>query len=165
MKANVFHYYPARIEEVYSAYKHAVRNAFETVADATQPHALSFKLDFSFKYNMNGGDCKLYFAPYRNGTVVRVHYVVVQLLGARYKAHAIHLSNEVVRLLGVQAEDIQMDIKEFERIYDQQTAFPKASVAAPETPAAPTKAKFCPQCGTAFPEFASFCVNCGAKRE
>ena len=178
MRADIFYYYPARVDVVYNAYKLAINNVFKKEAAGTMPNPLVFGLNFSFKYNMNGGGCHVHFIPYNNGTAVDVHYTIAQLLGARYKAHAKDLIDGVSKILSMHASEIKFDLDEFQKVEESfiashNTYFAKSDnevsakpfIEPPvNKPIEAPKAKFCSNCGTAFGETALFCSNCGAKR-
>ncbi len=183
MTHDICHYYPKTIEQVYSAYQRGIKQAFNKDAEGQHPHTLVFGLNFSFKYNMNGGGCHVHFMPYQNGTAVNVHYTIAQALGAKCKAHDKDLTREVERFLGASASDLHIDTAAFAQ-YKSNAAAPATSAtsatsatpAAPVTPVAPVapdapaapvapKAKFCSQCGSPFGETSLFCSNCGAKRK
>lgn len=186
MTHDICHYYPKTIEQVYIAYQRGIKQAFNKDAEGQHPHTLVFGLNFSFKYNMNGGGCHVHFMPYQNGTAVNVHYTIAQAVGAKCKAHDKDLTREVERFLGASASDLHIDTATFAQ-YKNNAAAPAAPVApvvpvapavpvaavahdvpvAPVSPAASAapKAKFCSNCGAPFGESSLFCSNCGAKRK
>lgn len=166
MRVDIFHYYSAPIEKVYDAYNLAIKKVFKKDSAESYLLELTFWLNFSFKYNMNGGECHVHFLSYNNGTVVDVHYVILQALGARYHAHDKDLTTEVEKILRVYATDIKIGVDEFQK---QQSFFNTSNAPSLATSIENNqevqKAKFCIKCGTPFSEAALFCSNCGAKRE
>ena len=113
---------------------------------------------------MNGGAVTAHFMPYQNGTAVDLRYTIVQLVGARYKAHARDLTLYVDALLQTSGRLIQLDINQFlvyenntpaGEIYVQQTP-PRQPQVAPYAPQA-----LCQNCGNPMSPDAQFCAVCG----
>ena len=113
MRADICHYYPKPVEDVYQAYKTAIKNLFKNDAGGDPYCSLVFGLSFSFKYNMNGGGCHIHFMPYLDGTAINVRYTIAQAVGAKYKAHDKDMCTAVSKLLGVEAKDVQINVEEF----------------------------------------------------
>ena len=166
MTADFIHYYPKPIQEVYNAYKLAIQMVFNKNATEKPFEELVFGLKFSFRYNMNGGNCTVQFTPYPRGTEVRVHYMVVQAVGARCKAHDTHMTAGVVKVLGVPAFDSYTGVEVSFAMQEQPltNTFGAAPLTNENASVSP-KAKFCSTCGAPFAESASFCSSCGAKRQ
>ena len=99
---------------MYNAYATAVKEKFGKNCEYHNGFKMSFALNFTFKYNMNGGACIVHFMPYRSGTAVNVRYSIAQLFGARYKAYDRDLTEFVVSILGANPIDIQIDAEVFE---------------------------------------------------
>lgn len=153
--------------DVFNAFIQAANQKFgKDCRIVTEGKTLSFGLNYSFKYNMNGGSVTVHFMPYQNGTALNLRYSVVQLMGARYKAHARDLTLYTDSVLGAQAQPISIDINEF-LAYEKNS--PAVSVppvqAAPAQPAPVSTAapedKKCPKCGRAVLPSAKFCAGCG----
>ena len=177
MRADIGHFYPVPIENVFYAYKQAIKEKFKKDADATPCHTLVFGLNFSFKYNMNGGGCHVHFMPSGNGTAVAIRYTVAQAVGANYKGHDRDMTAEVQRILGVTAQEFDFDMDTFMAQKEQYVAYCKSQIySAPvfvqspppmqmNEPPQPSMALFCTKCGNAFGEADRFCMRCGNKRE
>ena len=113
MRADICHYYSGPIEVVFNAYKAAVKEAFKSDAEGTPYHSLTFSLSYSFKYNMNGGGCHIHLMPHGDGTAVDIRYTIAQAFGAKYKAHDRDMTAAVERILGIPAQDIQINVESF----------------------------------------------------
>ena len=92
--------------------------------------------------------------PHNDGTAVNVRYSVVQLAGARCKKHNQDMTAAVEKLLGVSAQEIQLDVETF--LSAKQLPECKADVSK--------MGKFCVNCGAEFSDTAMFCSKCGTKR-
>lgn len=161
MKRDIFHYFPTNVQDVFNAYHQTIQTKFEKNVTATPYHTISFALGFSFRYNMNGGNCILHFMPYNNGTAVCVQYTIVQVMGARYGAHNQHILDEVEKILRVKAQNVNLTVEAF--------LAPTQAINAPIQPQSTTTqsrelATFCTKCGIKFGENDLFCYNCGNKR-
>ena len=114
MKRDIFYYYPSPIEAVYEAHTAAIKDVFGKSGDGKAPHTVSFELNFSLKYNMNGGVCRIHLKSYREGTAVRLCYTVAQAVGAKCEAHAGELAKAVGTALNSVAERLSMTAEVFE---------------------------------------------------
>ena len=123
MKRDVFHYYEADIKAVCNAYVDAVKEKFGKDCCFEPYHTITFGLPFSLKYNINGGACHIHFIPYKSGTAVGIRYTIVQLFGARYKAHDADMTEFVNNVLGTSAKEINIGMDVFmndaNRIFDE----------------------------------------------
>ncbi len=115
MKRDICHYYEKDIKDVYNSYAKAVKEKFGQNCEYHNGYKMSFGLNFSFKYNMNGGACIIHFMPYKTGTAVNVRYTIAQLFGARYKAYDRDLTEFVVSFLGTNPIDIEISSEVFEQ--------------------------------------------------
>ena len=122
------------IEDVYDAYKTVIKNLFKSDASGDPCCSLVFGLSFSFKYNMNGGGCHIHFMPYLDGTAVNIRYTIAQAMGAKYKAHDKDMCTAVSKLLGVDAQDAQINVDEF-LLYEKEGSHNVAETAKKEIPA------------------------------
>jgi len=113
MNKYISHYYEADVKTVYNAYIKAIKDKFNIDCIATPYYTVGFGLKYSFKYNMNGGECNVYFIPYQTGTAVGIHYKILQLLGARYKAHDMEMTKSVENELNILVKDIEINFEEF----------------------------------------------------
>ncbi|MBR4257372.1 MAG: zinc ribbon domain-containing protein [Clostridia bacterium] len=181
MRRDVIHYYEKNIAVVFEAYKAAAMQKFGKDCRSEPYHTISFGLNYSLKYNMNGGACTVHFMPYNTGTAVDVRYSIVQLAGARYGAHDKEMSTFVSSLIGVPVQDINIPAETFlleqnkvttpppiQRQVQQPAQQPVQPVqqpvrqAQPVQPAQPVK-KFCGKCGRKLTPGAVFCGHCGNK--
>ena len=105
MRRDVFHYFPASVEKTFAAYCTAVkRPPFDETPNIQQNRLISYRLGFSFRFNMNGGAINIHFAPKDGGTAVQIRFTIVQLMGARYGAYDDILTKNVESLLGEKAQ-------------------------------------------------------------
>lgn len=186
MRRDICYFFAADVRSVYNAYLSAATNAkFRRDCGQEPYHTISFGLNFSAKYNMNGGSCTIHFIPYRGGTAVDLRFSIVQLGGARYEKYAKDLTNDAVAVSGVAAQQLSLDINEFTNPLNKvtpDTVTSSDSIPEPEfikTPTAPktnlrmsssmmssataSGSKFCSNCGKALAETDSFCTECGTK--
>lgn len=123
MRKDLFHYFEADVKTVYEAYVRAANEEFGKACSETPYHTISFGLNYSFKYNMNGGSCHIHFMPYKTGTAVGIRYTIVQLVGARYGAHDSDMKKSVEKKLGISATDVNLEMEEFlkdsNRVFDE----------------------------------------------
>lgn len=123
MKRDLFCYYEADVKSVFNAFVKAANEKFGKDCSSTPYHTISFGLNYSFKYNMNGGACHIHFIPYDKGTAVGLRYTIVQMFGARYEAHYSDITKFVEKELGVLSSDININMEEFmddsNRIFDE----------------------------------------------
>ncbi len=113
MRRDICLIYQKSVKEVFDAYILAIRDRFDKECDAKPYYALTFGLNFSFKYNMNGGACTVHFMSLEQGTAVNVRYSVAQGVGARYEAHNRDLTKVVESRLGCSAQAADIDVEEF----------------------------------------------------
>ena len=177
MRRDVMHYYERNIADVYGAYKAAAMQKFGKDCREEPYHTLSFGLNYSFRYNMNGGACTVHFMPYNTGTAVNIRYSIVQLAGARYGAHDKEMSTFVTSVLGVPAMDLKIDpeifLLEQNKVYAGSYTTPAAPAYQPAPPvqqpvqtyqpAPAASPKFCARCGNRLSPGAKFCGGCGNK--
>ena len=167
---------------MFNAYCRAAQEKFGQSCKAEPFHTLSFGLNYSFKYNMNGGSCTVHFMPYMNGTAVNIRYSIAQLGGARYGAHDRDITAYVVGIIQFPAEKASIDINTFllqqNKIvpnYVPQAPVQPAQSAQPQYSPAPQPAvtadngqqaapkKFCMYCGAKLETSGNFCQFCGKK--
>lgn len=169
MRRDLCYFYPLPVEPVFDAFVQAANQKFGKNCKLDAYKTISFGLDYSFRYNMNGGALTIHFMPYNNGTAIDMHYTVVQAFGARYQKHADDVLIFVNAALQAQAQPIKLDINQFIAYEAEVPAAPVNPVpqntAAPQPPqpqAAPVQ-QFCTNCGARLAPNANFCMNCGAK--
>lgn len=171
MRRDLCYFYPIPVEPVFDAFVQAARQKFGKNCKIDAYKTLSFGLDYSFRYNMNGGSLTLHFMPYNNGTAIDMHYTVVQAFGARYQKHADDVLIFVNAALGAQAQPIQLDINQFFAYetgvsYGPLNAAPQPqpfSQPVQQPPQPVPQAKFCMNCGAPIAPNTAFCTNCGKK--
>lgn len=160
MTKDLFFYYPCQPAQVYSAYLQTANERFsKQCREEIRGAVFSFGLDYSFKYNMNGGACTIHVMPHQGGTAVAIHYTVVQLFGAKVTKHSTDITSYADRILGVQNQPIQLNIKmftDYEASLKGQGA-PQPASNIPQSQGAPV----CPNCGNPLTPGARFCVSCG----
>lgn len=134
-------YYSIDLPKLYRAYENAIKYLFKKNSSTQDPRILSFPLDFSLKYNMNGGTCNVVFSSLDfNSTRVEIKYSVLQASGARCKAHADDLINQVAQIL--------------------QRPNPNSDCNQEDTMKG-NNMKFCTKCGKEIMEEAIICPHCG----
>lgn len=169
MRRDLFCYYPLPVATVYGAYLRTANEKFSKSCREEIPgKVLSFALNFSFKYNMNGGAVTLHFMPFQNGTAIAMRYTIVQAMGARYKRHALDMAAYADTLLGVKAQnDLSMDMQSFINYESgaapaSQEQAPSPAVQSPATANSVSQgASVCAYCGTPLTPGSKFCVSCG----
>ena len=179
MTRSVCYFFPVRLDQLYNAYKAAAGNArFRRECKEEPYHTLTFGLNFSMKYNFNGGACILHFMPFGNGSAVDLHFTIAQLAGARYERYAKDLTGEVEALLRVRAQPVEIDEELFLKPENKHTTVPaqetvpapapvpvaapvSVPVAAPAPVAVPGQTKICANCGNTIREGERFCGACG----
>ena len=113
MRRDLCYFYPLPVEQVYEAFVQAANQKFGKNCRVDPCKTINFGLNFSFKYNMNGGSMTLHFMPYQNGTAINLRYTIVQAMGARYKAHARDFTMFVNGILKSQGQLIRLDVNKF----------------------------------------------------
>lgn len=166
MRRDVCYYFPTDVKSLFDAYASAAANApFERECKFEPYHTINFGLNFSMKYNMNGGACILHFMPLPDGAAVDLHFVIAQAFGARYEAYAEDLTQQAAAILGMAPTPADIDIQHFMKEENKVTAVP-VTVAAPacapvETPV--PMVRFCTRCGNPVNPGDRFCTRCGNK--
>lgn len=177
MRRDIVYYYNCPLEPVFNAFVQAANQRFGKDCQVEPCKTLKFGLNYSFKYNMNGGVVTAHFMPYQNGTAIDLHYTIVQAFGGRYKAHAEDLTEFVNGLLQTQGSVIDLDPDSFTAYEQQAPAQPQPQQPQPQQPQPQQQpvmqyppsgqpqmnGKACPKCGTVNVPDALFCVNCGNK--
>jgi len=162
VRRDVCYYFPVDVRSLYNAYLSAATNPqFRRGCTAEPYKRISFGLNFSMKYNFNGGACNLHFIPYGQGSAVDLRFSIAQLAGARYGRYAEDLTKAVEKILGVSSQPAKIDIEQF--LSDGGETAEEPVTAAPVAPSAPLRV--CTQCGTQLNEGDVFCKNCGQRYE
>lgn len=118
MEKGICRYYDQNIDVIYNTYIRAIHTKFNKNCTSLPYYKLEFKLDFSFYYNINGGNCCVLFMPYRSGTAVYVQYDIKQAFGARYKAHEMDMTSFVENQLNLVSQQIEIAMNDFIRNKD-----------------------------------------------
>ena len=143
---------------VYNAYLSAATNKpFERDCHKEPYHTISFGVNYSFKYNMNGGSCNIHFMPQGNGTAVNMRFSIAQAFGARYENYAKDLNKAMQKFLPVSIQETEYDMDIFLRPENQIT--PTTSYGVPTPPS--NTAACCTNCGNTIIEGNKFCSKCG----
>ena len=77
MRRDLAYFYERPINEVFAAFEQAANQRFGKDCKTEPCVRLTFGLNFSMKYNMNGGSVTAHFMPYQNGTAVNLRYSIV----------------------------------------------------------------------------------------
>ncbi len=165
------------LPEVFDAYVKAAKTLFDQNAGVECYHTIKIGLKYSFKYNMNGGECLVHFIPWENGTAVNVRYVMVQLFGAKYEAHYKDLLCTVEKILCIKSKPASIDMELFtkseSKVYSlndsrlsnlTSTTFVNAEPQSASAQNREKNFKFCTQCGAKLESNALFCSACGKKQ-
>ncbi len=170
MRRDLCYFYPCATGDVFNAFIQAANRKFgKDCRVISEGKTLSFGLNYSFKYNMNGGSVTVHLMPYQNGTAVDLRYTIVQLAGGRYKAHARDLTLYTDGILRAKAQPISIDVNAFLSYEQNSPEIPAPPVQ--KAPAQPVPAKTapadkkCPKCGRAASPSAKFCAGCGNQFE
>lgn len=141
MRRDVCHFYAAPVDRVYHAYLTALGNdKFDRECREEPYHTLTFGLNFSMKFNFNGGSCIVHFIPYQNGTAVDLRFILAQGAGARYEKYDRELCDAVMAVCGVPALPLELDIEVFMDERNQVTPATFAATPAPAPVPAPAPA-------------------------
>ncbi len=160
MTRDLAYLYNKDLQTVFDAFNKAANERFGKDCASEGLKTLAFGLNFSFKYNMNGGMIKIWFMPYQGGTAVNLHYIIVQMFGARYKAHARDLIDYVNNILGEKASEINLDVNQFINQPDPEIV----TKPVQEIKTDDAMEKFCISCGKQIPKESAFCPYCGQKQ-
>ncbi len=182
MRRDVGFYLEAPLDQVYQAYLAAATTApFERDCKQEPWHTISFGVNMSFKYNMNGGACTIHFMPSGTGTAVNIRFSLAQGVGARYERYAEDLNKSVRRHLPVEIRpagyvmddfikpENQLTPETFRRpilpaapapVYQAPAPVAPAPVYQPPMPAAP-QVPYCANCRNPLTPGARFCAYCG----
>ena len=185
MRRDIAHYYERSLQDVFQAYEVVAREYFRQEPHLEPLYSMTFGLDYSFRYNMNGGAVTVRFMPYQNGTAVNVRYSIAQLFGARYGAHDRDMTENVEGFLGSPAYDIDIPVEVFLDPRNQvavgpgpfygapQQPYPQQSYSQPQPqfqqpapqpqPAPNLRSSYCPKCGGKLNPNDRFCPQCGEK--
>ena len=164
MRRDVGFYVEANVEQVYQACLQAAMNKpFERECKQEPFHTISFGLNFSFKYNMNGGACTIHFMPSGSGTAVNMRFSVVQAVGARYEKYAQDLSNAMRVYLPVPIHPANYDMEAFVKPENQVLPTTCQNSAAPVSQVMTPDVRYCVSCGSALAPGSRFCSQCGAQ--
>ncbi len=165
MRRDVCYFYPVSVDKLFNAYYTAATNAkFRREPNVEPYHTMSFGLNFSVKYNFNGGSCTLRFIPYQNGSAINLRFSIAQLYGARYEKYANDLSHDAAAVLGVAPQLVKIDVEHFlapnnmvsATVQNAESSKPIVEVNEPK------KENLCANCGKALEEGAKFCIYCGS---
>lgn len=166
MRRDVFFYVEADIEKVFHAYLSAATNPpFGRTCNQEPYHTISFGVNYSFKYNMNGGSCHLHFLPCGNGTAVNMRFSLAQGMGARYGRYAADLNTAMQAFLPVVPQEAKFNVEDFLKPENQVTPAsysnkPHVSTPTPQTVFQST-GSICKNCGTTLEAGSRFCTRCG----
>ena len=160
MKRDISFFVPADIAQVYNAYlMAATHEPFERDCAQEPYHTISFGINYSWKYNMNGGSCNIHFMPHGNGTAVIMRFTIVQVFGARYESYAENLNEAMQKFLPVAITEANYNMEEFLRPQNKVT--PISTMDPPQQKA--TATAYCTNCGNPIAKENKFCTKCGAQ--
>ena len=166
MRRDICYYYQAPIAQVYQGYLSAAGNdQFRRECREEPYHTLTFGLNFSMKYNFNGGSCVIRFIPWQGGTAVNLRFSLAQAAGARYEWYDRDLTAAASAIIGVVAQPAKVPVDYFLDPANRVAANAPQPVAPAPAPApkAEVAGTFCTECGRQLPDDAAFCCYCGTK--
>lgn len=176
MRRDICYYFDTDVKTLYNAYLTAATNEpFGRDCKKEPYHTLTFGLNFSMKYNFNGGSCILHFIAYEGGAAVDMRFVLAQGAGGRCGRYAEDLNSYAEKILGKKGLLSQIPIEIFTDPANKTEYTASAPHTAPPVGCAettcincghilPEGGNFCPKCGTRQPEYScNFCSACGAK--
>lgn len=166
MRRDICYYYQAPIAQVYQGYLSAAGNdQFRRECREEPYHTLTFGLNFSMKYNFNGGSCVIRFIPWQGGTAVNLRFSLAQAAGARYEWYDRDLTAAASAIIGVVAQPAKVPVDYFLDPANRVAAnAPQPTAPAPApAPKAEVAGTFCTECGRQLPDDAAFCCYCGTK--
>ena len=190
MRRDIGYFFTRDVISVYNAYIAAANNSqFRRDCKQEPFHTITFGLNFSMKYNMNGGACIIHFMPYNGGTAVNIRFAIAQGFGARYEKYANDITNAAASVLGEAPTSASYNMDDFLRPENRIFASPQSFAPAEPAPQPivpqpqptvepqikpepqPIKEKpsdslpdsFCIDCGKKLVEGAPFCPNCGKR--
>lgn len=171
MRRDICYFFAVDVQTLYNAYLTVAQNdKFRRSCGQEPYHTLSFGLNFSMKYNFNGGACTLRFIPCQGGSAVNMRFSIAQAAGARYEKYAKDLTDGVTALLGIAAMKSEINVETFlapeNKVYAQPAAAPQpASAPQAAAPCAPDQneadVKRCANCGKPIKDGDKFCSGCG----
>ena len=164
MREDVCYRFSADVQTVYGAYLKAAQSPpFERTCSQEPFHTFSFGVNYSMKYNMNGGSCILHFISYEGGSAVDLRFVIAQAWGAKCEKYAQELTDRAAALLGELPRRCSIPIDTFtnenNKVYAHKPVVPAASAPAP----VPAPSAFCTNCGKAIGANDQFCAGCGTR--
>lgn len=170
MRRDVSYFFAVNVEELYNAYLAAATNdRFRREPNKEPYHTLSFGLNFSMKYNFNGGACTLRFIPCQGGSAVNMRFTLAQGVGARCEKYAKDLTDAVTLLLGVPAQRSSIDVEIFlnddNKVVRQMVKEEPQPTATPVMETSPVSKFSCSNCGNGLKEGDRFCSSCGTPVE
>ena len=181
MRRDVQYLYRADAVSVYNAFLKAASNEPFGRSCSEDPHStISFGINFSMKYNMNGGSCIIKFFPIDGGTLVNMRFVIAQAMGARYEKYAEDLTSYVNSILNTTPSSASFDPEMLEQKAQAASSIrqeptpaedAKTEESVPLKPATPNTEKptppaapaFCSNCGNRLSVGDSFCGMCGTR--
>ena len=114
MRRDLVYFYPCPKDAVFNAFLRTANEKFgKNCKKDPNGNSISFGLNFSFRYNMNGGACTIHFMPYQNGTAINLRYSIVQAFGARYKRHAAEMTAYANNILKATGKPMKLDVNAF----------------------------------------------------
>lgn len=132
MRRDVGFYFEAKIDQVYRAYLSAATGApFGRSCKEEPYHTITFGLNFSGKYNMNGGSCTIHLMPSGTGTAVNIRFSIAQLGGAHCERYAQDLHIAMQSYLAVAPRPTKYNMDDFLKPANQVTPASVQSAPAP----------------------------------
>ena len=168
MREDVCYRCSADVKTVYNAYLKAAQSPpFERTCSQEPFHTFSFGVNYSFKYNMNGGSCILHFIPYEGGTAIDLRFVIAQAWGAKCEKYAQELTDRAAAYLSEKPRRCTISIDAFtdenNKVYEHKPVIVAEAAPVPAPAPTATATAFCATCGRAIQANDQFCSGCGTK--
>ena len=161
MRRDICYYFDTDVKTLYNAYLTAASSEpFGRDCKKEPYHTLTFGLNFSMKYNFNGGSCILHFIPYNMGAAVDMRFVLAQGGGGRCGRYAEDLNSYAEKVLNLKGMIMQIPIELF---VDDANKVVKGETVLNAVPQ--KKEQHCINCGLILPAGSKFCPKCGTKQE
>lgn len=169
MKKNVCFYIEGDVKLIHNAYINAASSRiFNRICKQEPFYKISFNLEFSFEYNINGGTCEIHLMPYGTGTAVLMHFSIMQLVGAQCESYANDLNRVMQSFLPVSIFSAAYAMEDFMNPMNQVRPQPVIRSAQSAQPLSQSvqeqksNGNLCSKCGNTLEKGSRFCDRCGS---
>lgn len=114
MRQDECYFFNTDVVTLYNGYLRAAQEPpFERSCKEEPYHTITFGVNFSFKYNFNGGSCIMRFIPYQGGAAVNLRFVLAQGAAGRTGRYAQDLTDQAVKYIGAEWHKSKIDVELF----------------------------------------------------